>query len=66
MITSAVHTPWPSDVTLTHTAVAGLRDPSVVRYKVFTLDTRLVLCRAGALVDPDIDAVRVQLRNILP
>ncbi|MGI8509009.1 MAG: type II toxin-antitoxin system PemK/MazF family toxin [Gemmatimonadaceae bacterium] len=66
MITSAAHASWPSDVNITNTIVAGLRDRSIVRWKVFTLDTRLVLRRAGALVGPDIDAVRVQLLRVLP
>ncbi|MGI8548907.1 MAG: type II toxin-antitoxin system PemK/MazF family toxin [Gemmatimonadaceae bacterium] len=66
MITTAAHASWPSDVTLTSTVEAGLRNPSVVRWKIFTLDTRLILRRAGALVDADMNAVQAQLRSILP
>lgn len=66
MITTAAHASWPSDVMLTNSVEAGLHNPSVVRCKIFTLDTRLILRQAGALVDADMNAVRTQLRSILP
>ena len=58
MITSAVDTDWPSDTPIRDLKGAGLRAPSVVRLKVFTLDRRLVLRRIGRLGTKDKKAVR--------
>ena len=49
MITTKAHHPWPGDVEITDTAAAGLPLPCIVRLKLFTLDTRLLLRRIGAL-----------------
>ena len=58
MITSAVDTDWPSDTPIRDLKGAGLRAPSIVRPKVFTLDRRLVLRRIGRLGTKDKKAVR--------
>ena len=58
MITSSDHTPWPSDVRLSANDVAGLPLASTVRWKLFTLDQRLILRAAGALADSDLTACR--------
>jgi hypothetical protein len=42
MITDARNPPWPLDVRIDHQS-AGLKMPSVVRMKFFTLDNRLVI-----------------------
>ena len=42
MITSQGNPPWPLDCTLTDLAAAGLPAASKVRFKLFTLDHRLV------------------------
>lgn len=49
MITTATHTHWPGDVPIRDEATSGLPAPSVVRWKLFTLDASLILRRAGAL-----------------
>ena len=49
MITSAKHSRWPSDVPISDLASAGLGAPSVIRFKVFTLDARLVTGSLGRL-----------------
>lgn len=49
MITTATHTPWPGDVVLTDLESAGLPAASAVRWKLFTLDARLILRPAGRL-----------------
>ena len=66
MITSQGHTPWPLDVPIADGQAAGLTAPSVVRMKVFTLDHRLVLRRAGALSNRDRRAVLSALKQLLP
>ena len=65
MITTAVHNRWPSDVLLADLAACGLGRPSVVRFKLFTLDNRLIARRIGALSDKDRRAVQQALRNLL-
>ena len=53
MITSASHTPWPLDVTIEDLDAAGLPAPSVARMKLFTLDHRFVIRKAGRLASED-------------
>ncbi len=65
MITSAAHSRWPLDVSLTDLAAAGLPAPSVVRMKLFTLDDRLVERRVGTLATEDAAAVRSALTRLL-
>jgi PemK-like, MazF-like toxin of type II toxin-antitoxin system len=65
MITSASHSDWPLDVPLSDLHSAGLSSASVVRMKLFTLDDRLILRRAGSLAAVDRKAVAVALRKLL-
>ena len=53
MITRATHTRWPSDHAIADLRPTGLREASVVRFKVFTLDNRLLARRIGGLSDAD-------------
>lgn len=53
MITSAANLPWPLDVPIDDLAAAGLPAPSKVRFKLFTLDDRLVRGELGTLAEPD-------------
>lgn len=64
MITSAKNPPWPSDVTI-DAGPAGLPAPSKVRMKIFTLDNRLILDRAGSLSEEDRRAISQALRQLL-
>lgn len=63
MITTKAHSPWPGDVAIEDLDAAGLPRPSIVRLKLFTLDNRLILRRAGRLSDRDRKAVRVSLKE---
>lgn len=65
MITSANNAPWPLDTTLDDLDAAGLRAPSLVRMKLFTLDHRLILRRAGSLAPADAERVRATLGLLL-
>src|SRR5262245_60089302 len=49
MITTASHAPWPLDVPIGDLNAAGLPAASIVRFKVFTLDHRLVRGKLGRL-----------------
>jgi mRNA interferase MazF len=62
MITSAVHSAWPLDHPIKDLNLAGLNHPSVIRFKVFTLDDRLILGQIGQLGSHDRSAVSAALR----
>ncbi len=64
MITSATENPWPQDILLSDLASAGLSVPCSVRFKLFTIDNRLVLRRSGKLSKADRDAVGKNLRTL--
>src|SRR3954451_6649057 len=49
MVTTGARSRWPSDVPLSDLSSCGLSHASVVRFKLFTLDNRLVSRRIGAL-----------------
>jgi mRNA interferase MazF len=53
MITSARHSAWPLDSLVSDLTSAGLRSPSLVRMKLFTLDSRLILKKLGQLAQQD-------------
>ncbi|WP_022948396.1 type II toxin-antitoxin system PemK/MazF family toxin [Methylohalobius crimeensis] len=64
MITSAYHTPWPLDCPIRDIQSAGLPAPSKVRYKLFTLDHRLILEVLGRLSERDVQAVENALNRL--
>ena len=64
MITRATHTSWPSDHRLRDLAAAGLEHASVVRWKLFTLDNRIVLRGLGRLGDADARDCRAAIAAI--
>ena len=53
MITSAGNPPWPLDCPIEDLKCAGLPAPSKVRFKLFTLDHRLIRGQLGYLGDND-------------
>jgi mRNA interferase MazF len=65
MITSAANAPWPLDCPITDLAAAGLPAPSKVRFKLFTLDHRLVRGVLGALSPADSRTVSDALGKLL-
>jgi mRNA interferase MazF len=65
MITSEANAPWPLDCTLSDLSAAGLPAASKVRFKLFTLDHRLVRGELGKLADNDVRAVRASLASLL-
>lgn len=64
MITSSTHTAWPLDCIIHDLPAAGLPAPSLVRFKLFTLDYRLVRGVLGHLSNSDQENVRDQLRRL--
>lgn len=65
MITSRGNSPWPLDCPLTDIAAAGLPAASMVRFKLFTLDHRLVRGELGRLAAADAAAVASALQRLL-
>ncbi len=65
MITSRGNSPWPLDCPLTDIAAAGLPAASMVRFKLFTLDHRLVRGELGRLAAADAAAVASGLQRLL-
>jgi len=66
MITSAGHAPWPLDVSIADLKSAGLPAPSIVRFKLFTLDHRLVRGKLGRLAGKDRVKLQKAMRMLLP
>ena len=66
MITTAKHSTWKSDVAIADLSSAGLRYPSVVRWKIFTLPNELLTRGVGKLAETDRSAVLSTLRTVLP
>lgn len=56
---------WPLDTPITDLAAAGLPAPSVARMKLFTLDHRLILRRAGRLAASDQVGIDLSLQALL-
>jgi mRNA interferase MazF len=65
MITRAVAMSWTSDVPIKDLATAGLNAPSVVRFKLFTLDNDLIRRRIGTLAAADLAAIRRRLGALI-
>jgi mRNA interferase MazF len=64
MITSAANPPWPMDTAI-DSENAGLRAPSKVRMKLFTLDNRLIILKVGSLTIADQRAVAAMVKRLL-
>lgn len=64
MITSAQHTRWPLDVSISDLAAAGLPVASLVRFKLFTLDHRLIRGVLGHLCENDASQVAKNVRRL--
>jgi mRNA interferase MazF len=65
MVTRATHARWPSDHVIVDLGAAGLRASSVVRWKLFTLDNRIIQRRIGTLEQEDRDGCTAQIRSLL-
>ena len=65
MITSQKNPDWPLDTSITGNHQVGLKAPSKVRMKLFTLDNRLIVKKIGKLAGQDRKAVAKALRILL-
>jgi mRNA interferase MazF len=65
MITDARNAAWPLDAPVDYRAI-GLKMPSVVRMKFFTLDNRLISRTIGRLAAGDQTRVLESLQALMP
>ncbi len=65
MITSAKQSQWPGDIDILDLNLAGLPKASKIRFKLFSLDSRVVLNHLGKLdkrgIEKVLDGLRVYL-----
>ena len=66
MVTSAQQSAWPLDWPIQELAPTGLKQPCRIRFKLFTLDERLLLGRLGELAEVDREGVGRKVRDLLP
>lgn len=64
MITAAAGSSWPHDFAISDPLSAGLRKPCLMRMKLFTIDQRLIIGRAGRLGEQDRVAASAALREL--
>lgn len=65
MITTKGYPPWPGDSNISDYKIAGLNIPCLVRFKLFTLDNRLILKKIGHLSQHDSDQIKETLHAYL-
>ena len=65
MITTKHYPPWPGDSQIRDYEKAGLNVLCLVRFKLFTLDNRLILRKIGHLTLNDANPIETQLRSYL-
>lgn len=64
MITSQGNAPWPLDCPIADLKAAGLPAPSLVRFKLFTLDHRLARGELGKLAVEDTQSISNGLKQL--
>ena len=65
MITTKQHPSWPGDSQIRDYENAGLNTPCLVRFKLFTLDNRMILRKIGHLSNNDAKQIKIHLRSYL-
>ena len=65
MITSADQSRWPGDLPISDLESAGLASDCLVRLKIFTLDHRLIVRKAGTLAAMDQKKLRSEWKTLL-
>ena len=64
MVTSAERSHWDTDIELEDWQAAGLLKPSIIRWKIFTLDEQLIRSKRGSLSDRDQENVSLSMGRI--
>ena len=64
MITTTAHQPWKLDIPLKGVSEAGLRTPSIVRFKLFTIDNNLIDRKIGKLNSSDRTNIKRAMKTL--
>ena len=64
MITTKSHSPWSLDAEIEYLDSAGLKAPSIVRFKLFTIEDILIIKKIGSLSQNDVITVRSRIRSL--
>lgn len=56
---------WPNDVPIKDLKPTGLIEESLVRFKLFTIDHKLIKARIGFIHGDDVDVIKVKLKEIM-
>lgn len=64
MITSTAHSAWALDTDIKDLEAAGLKAPSKIRFKLFTLDNQLIIRKIGALSNYDRRVVTQRMKKV--
>ena len=56
---------WPNDIEIKDLTLTGLKAPSLIRFKIFTIDHVLIKARIGFLHDEDKKTVQGMLKRVL-
>lgn len=64
MITTKNHSPWSLDTEINNLKSTGLKTPSIVRFKLFTLEDTLVIKKIGSLSEDDRKIIQSKLRKL--
>lgn len=65
MITSAKNSRWELDVEIENLENTGLHSASIIRMKLFTLDSRLIIKKLGTLSDKDQKKIKKNLKKLI-
>jgi mRNA interferase MazF len=62
MITSAKNSDWNSDYPIQNLEATGLTAPSIIRQKIFTIDSRLIIECLGRLLEIDKQEIQNRIK----
>lgn len=65
MITTAARSQWPHDVEISDIETAGLPRACVIRWKLFSIDNRLIARQTGELSQSDRDTAAKSARAVV-
>ena len=64
MITTVAHPPWALDTVIKDLDSTGIKAPSIIRFKLFTLDNELIVKKIGSLSSYDRTVISQRMRKV--
>lgn len=64
MITTVAHPAWTLDTAIKDLDSSGIKAPSIIRFKLFTLDNELIIKKIGSLSNYDRTVVTQRMRKV--